>query len=414
MEFAWANFVGVIPCQSSSTARKAKMDDRVSTRAALYARLSQPNDESVTYQLDRLEQEAERRGYEIVGEFQDDGKSGYSGVRRPGYEDMLSSILDGKVDVVFARDTDRLFRQDKERLRFVGACEEGGVNLVAFLFGAQRDLRDPADRRALRQEGSDAEYESDVRSSRLRLRHDQKAENGEWSGGGRRPFGYDLVDSSGRVNPKLSRDEPRYKPYKLVINKAEAKVIRNAAKNALAGASLHSIVTAWNDGPHPVRKDSGSRWTLTDVRRVLLSPQVAGLRVHARRLRRNGKWVREVLGTVPGKWQGILSEVEHELLNLKLNDPSRRRRVPALTEQRHVLAGLVFCGECGSRMGGRVQKRKNGRRRQYVCNSANGGCSRVGITAPDLEFFVIERAHGYWEAKLGAEQDGRPEVSRRR
>jgi hypothetical protein len=56
-------------------------------------------------------------------------------------------------------------------------------------------------------------------------------------------------------------------------------------------------------------------------------------------------------------------------------------------------------------MSGRVQNRKNGRRRQYVCNSGNGGCSRVGITAPDLELFVIERAYGYWEAKLAEEQD---------
>jgi site-specific DNA recombinase len=379
------------------------VDDNGATRAALYARLSHENDESVAYQLDRLRDAVLRRGWCVEGEYQDDGKSGYSGVRRPGYEHLLSSVLAGKVDVVFARDTDRLFRQDKERLRFVGTCEEGGVNLVAFLFGAQRDLRDPADRRALRQEGSDAEYESDVRSSRLRARHDRKAENGEWSGGGRRPFGYDIVDASGRVNPKLARYEPRHKPYKLVVNKDEAKVLRDAAKKVLAGASLHSIVTAWNDGPRPVRKDSGSRWTITDVHRVLLSPQVAGIRVHSRRVKRKGKWVREVLGTAPGKWQGILSEAEHQLLRLKLTDPSRRPRVPAVSEQRHVLAGLVFCKACGSRMGGRVQNRKNGRRRQYVCSSANGGCSRVAITAPDLEFYVIERAYFYWEARLATE-----------
>jgi site-specific DNA recombinase len=388
------------------------VEDKGATRAALYARLSHPNDESVAYQMQRLCEEALRRGWQVVGEFTDDGKSGYSEtIRRSGYKALLQTILDEKVDVVFARDADRLFRRDAERARFMATCDEGGTRLVDYLYGGRRNLDDPSDRRAFRQEGSDAEYESDIKSNRLRQMHDRKGGNGEWSGGGRRPFGFDIVDATGRVNPKLEKGEPRYKPYRLVVNKAEAKVLRDAAKKVLAGASLHSIVTAWNDGPRPVPKDSGSRWTITDVRRVLLSPQVAGIRVHGRLVRRGGKNVREVLGSAPGNWERILSEAQHELLKLKLNDPSRRPRVTPRTDQRHVLAGLVFCRECGSRMGGRVQNRKNGRRRQYVCNSANGGCSRVGITAPDLEFYVIERAYGRWEARLAAEGESEAEPS---
>lgn len=383
------------------------MDEQGTTRAALYARLSHPNDESVAYQMERLCDEALRRGWKVVGEFRDDGKSGYSEtVRRKGYEALLQAILDGKVDVVFSRDADRLFRRDAERARFMATCDEGGTRLVDYLYGGRRNLDDAADRRAFRQEGSDAEYESDVKSNRLRQMHDRKGENGEWSGGGRRPFGFDVVDAMGRVNPKLANGEPRYKPYKLVVKKAEAKVLRDAAKRVLAGGSLHSIVTAWNDGPKPVRKDSGSRWTITDVRRVLLSPQVAGIRVHGRVVKRGGKKVHEVVGTTRGNWDSILSEAEHELLKLKLNDPTRRPRVRATNEQRHVLAGLVFCKECGSRMGGREQTRRNGKRRQYVCNSANGGCSRVGITAPDLEMYVIERAHGRWELRLAEGGNG--------
>jgi site-specific DNA recombinase len=316
------------------------VDDYGTTRAALYARLSHENGESVTYQMERLCEEALRRGWSVSGEFKDDGKSGYSEtIRRPGYEALLQAILDGRVDVVFARDTDRLFRRDAERARFMATCDEGGTRVIEYQQGGRRNLDDAADRRSFRQEGSDAEYESDVKSNRLRQMHDRKGENGEWSGGGRRPFGFDVVDATGRMNPKLAKGEPRYKPYKLVANKTEAKIIRNAAKNVLAGASLHSIVTAWNDGPRPVRKDSGNRWTPTDVRRVLLSPQVAGIRVHSRLVKHGRKNVREVLGTARGTWEGILSGAEHVLLKLRLNDPSRRTRIPAVTEQRHASRG---------------------------------------------------------------------------
>lgn len=105
-------------------------------------------------------------------------------------------------------------------------------------------------------------------------------------------------------------------------------------------------------------------------------------------------------GDVPAVWEAILTVDEHEALRARLNDPSRLviERVDRQAK-RWVLAGFVRCGnpECESRLDGKTQHRslRDGTpavRQQYVCTSANGGCSKIAITAPDLERHVLAAA----------------------
>jgi len=50
----------------------------------------------------------------------------HPGLRRDGYDRLLQAIAWGKVDVVLTYHVDRLFRQDKERLRFYEVCTKRG------------------------------------------------------------------------------------------------------------------------------------------------------------------------------------------------------------------------------------------------------------------------------------------------
>ena len=102
----------------------------------------------------------------------------------------------------------------------------------------------------------------------------------------------------------------------------------------------------------------------------------------------------------------------HLALVATLSDPQRRPSTEARQARRWALAGLVRCGTCGSRMDGRAQNRAvasggTSERRQYVCNSANGGCSTVAITAPDLERHVIG-----WALDNAPEPDAEPDRGR--
>jgi DNA invertase Pin-like site-specific DNA recombinase len=366
--------------------------------AVTYARISKDEaDEGVgvAWQAELCRREAATRDLTIVGEFADNNKGAFTrGLRREGYERMLARIVLGGVDVVLCVNVDRLFRQDRERLRFYDTCVEVGTLLIVSVDGIDVDLSTADGRRAFRDLGSAAEHASDRQSERLRRMHERKAERGEWSGGGRRPFGYIVVAADGtRADTQTPEDRRTLpKPFKLKVERGEARLLKSAAKEILTGASLHHVTTDWND--RGIRTASGGRWNISDVRRVLLSPQVAGVRVH----RRSGL-------VTEGDWPAVLDRDTHELLTRLLTDPSRRpveRDANALM-RRYVLAGLLVCGRCGTKLGGRFQTRRlrGGEpvvRRMYTCSSAQGGCSKLGITAPAVERYLLRLGldhHGF-------------------
>ena len=81
-------------------------------QAVVYARLSEDHEraESVPTQISNSTKYAERMGWEVVRVFKDEGRSGYSGEFRPGFEDMLKFLSMGDAEVLIARHHDRLTR----------------------------------------------------------------------------------------------------------------------------------------------------------------------------------------------------------------------------------------------------------------------------------------------------------------
>ncbi len=118
------------------------------------------------------------------------------------------------------------------------------------------------------------------------------------------------------------------------LEPAEADAVREAVRRVLGGESLRSIAFDFNKrGIRPAggKKNGASKidkWQGSTLRRVLLSPRIAGLREH------NG----EVVGKAV--WPAIIDEATHDRLVGLLKDPHR----PPLNYGRsrlHPLAGLV-------------------------------------------------------------------------
>jgi Recombinase zinc beta ribbon domain/Recombinase len=207
-----------------------------------------------------------------------------------------------------------------------------------------------------------AEYESDLRSERLRLKHAELAAEGKWEGG-MRNFGYDLEPypdlASGRVK------------YRLVPNPTEAQALEAAAKEVIAGRSHTAIAIAWNK--QGVTTTQGKPFTPQKVRDLLLSPKTAGLRYV------EGK-------PVTADWLGIITPDQHQELRAILGPTSRERRGTGLpTARTYLLGGLVRCGRCGHRL---TAKRRNGKRR-YWCDTRKGGCGGLLRVAEPLERHVV-------------------------
>lgn len=286
----------------------------------------------------------------------DNDVSAFSGKARPGYRQLCDGIKSGHYDAVVAWHPDRLHRSLAELETFINLVEDTRVS-VATVTAGNYDLTTPEGRLTARIVGSVARKESEDKSRRLRRKHQELAENGKLSGGGRRPFGYEAD--------------------RMTIREDEATEIRAAVARVLAGETVRSIAVDWRERGVPTV--TGAAWSPTTVKRLLMSGRISGQREH--------KGV--IVG--PAAWPAIIDP--NDTLRLRALLGSTQRVAPGeRTARSYLLSGFLFCGECGTRMSARPVIRKGQRYRRYACTTDRGGCGLVGISADRIEEFVSEAA----------------------
>ena len=135
-------------------------------RAALYVRVSTDR-QTVENQLRELRQIAERRGWEVVKEFDDAGISGSKGRNdRPGLDEMLKDAQRRRFDVVMAWAIDRLGRSLIDLLGTIQQLETCGVDL--YLDQQAIDTTTPTGRLMFQITGAFAEFERSMIRQRIR------------------------------------------------------------------------------------------------------------------------------------------------------------------------------------------------------------------------------------------------------
>jgi site-specific DNA recombinase len=333
-------------------------------RAGIYIRISRARREL----LDAQRQEPPCRafcadhGWQVVEVYTDDNRSAWKeGIRRDSFERMLADVRAGKLDAIVSWQMDRLLRRVEDASAIVKIAKQYGTTVANV--GGELDLSTAAGRKTFYELAVAAEHASDLASERLRLKHAELAADGKWEGG-MRGFGYDL-------EPYPDLESGRVK-YRLVINQAEAKAIRQGAEAALEGRGATGIAKQWTkDG---IRSTHGKVITPQKAREILVSPRIAGLR------RADGK-------LVTATWPAIVTREQHEEL-VAIFGPQRRQRPGGPTSHRkRLLGGLAFCGRCGHRLTGKVSFGK----RRYYCDPKHGGCGGLLRVAEPLEAHVVRR-----------------------
>ena len=128
------------------------------TRAAIYARVSTAGGgQDVGLQLDELRQVAAQRGWNLVGEFVDEGISG-SVASRPALDQMIDLARRGQIDLVVVWKLDRLGRSLQHLLALLDELAALGVGFVAVR-DAGIDTTTPQGRLLLQLLGAFAEFE---------------------------------------------------------------------------------------------------------------------------------------------------------------------------------------------------------------------------------------------------------------
>lgn len=340
-------------------------------RAAIYTRISQDQTGErlgVQRQFDDCMALAGRLGWDVAAHFDDNDTSAYKRRKRPGYEALLDAMKAGEVQAVICWHTDRLYRRLGDLERLIEVAEAAKVD-IRTVQGGDLDLSTSAGRMVARILGSVANAESEHKGERHKAANDQKAAAGKWQTANR-CFGYSM--SGEPLEP-------------------EASAVRKAVADVLAGKSISGVARDWNNAglkttlAGTVRVDPHSKktvvvdgtWNATRVRRVLVNPRIAGLKVHRG----------TIVGT--GDWTPLVDPTVHRALVAMLSDPSRITCTSF--ERKYLGSGLYICGVCadGTTMkaampGNKADGTVNRRSRAYVCRRK----SHLLRTGDPLDDFV--------------------------
>ena len=242
-------------------------------RCVLYARLSVTKEESVSIarQLKSCRRYAEARGWEIIGEFVDEGVSATANrpEERRGWSALLAS---DDFDAVVIWKVDRLARRVLDFLHADETLQARGAGLVAV--EDPIDMMSPQGRAFAVMLAVFGEMEAEAIRARVRAAREQILKDGRWPGGGI-PYGYRSITNPNGPGRVLVKD-PVQSPW-----------LNEAVEIALEGGTVNAIAT-WltnNGAPRPSRRTTpdlarNAAWNRQTVDGLLRNPVLAGMTPH--------------------------------------------------------------------------------------------------------------------------------------
>ncbi len=347
----------------------------MATKVYTYTRVStamQIDGYSLDAQKSRMKAFADYNGYEIVGEYEDAGKSGKSIEGRLQFNQMMEDIKSGKdsVSYVLVFKLSRFGRNAADVLSTLQVMQDFGVNLICVEDGI--DSSKDAGKLMISVLSAVAEIEREnIRVQTMEGRI-QKAREGKWNGGFA-PYGYKLVNGE------------------LVINEEEAEAIRvifNQYVNTNTGAN--GIAKYLEDhGIHKIIRQNGKTplFDASLIRKILKNPVYCGKIAYGRRKMEKIHGTRNDYHLVEqdnfllsdGVHEPIVSEELWQSAQVKLLSQAKKyERVNTSKDTKvHLLSGIVKCPVCGAGMYGNksVKHKKDGTKYKdffyYGCKHRN-------------------------------------------
>ena len=316
----------------------------------LYTRVStamQIDGYSLEAQRNRMRAYAEFNNFEIVGEYEDAGKSGKSIEGRQQFQQMLKDIQNNKdgVSYVLVFKLSRFGRNAADVLSTLQVMQDYGVNLICVEDGI--DSSKDAGKLMISVLSAVAEIEREnIRVQTMEGRM-QKAKEGRWNGGFA-PYGYSLVDGN------------------LVINEEEAKAIRLIFKLYITMEMGANGVAAYlaNHGIKKIPRQNGKTelFTAHFIRMIIANPVYCGKIAYGRRktekvhgTRNEYRLVKqEDFLVVDGLHEALISEADWEKVQYKRKIQAEKYEHinTGKNEKIHLLSGILKCPICNSGMYG--------------------------------------------------------------
>lgn len=308
------------------------------TRAATYRRVSsegQRDNTSLPEQRRLTREEAERRGWEVVAEYADEGISGKL-EDRPGWRQMLQDARDGKFDALLVLNVKRFSRNSAHAIQQANNLHEFGVALVSLR--ENFDYSTPAGRAMYGVMAVFAELDRETIVENTAAGQRAKGRAGGWAGS-KPPFGWRLEGLKKDARPVPDERERE------VLRAMHHLFVKERLSTAEVAERLNEA------GLHP---RIAAAWQYQTVRQTVTNPTLwtgetewgAPSRshrphAHVTKMNRDGtpKWgetVRVVLG------DPVFTRQEWQALQRAVN---RRAGWTPAAPQRQMLTGRLF-GPC--------------------------------------------------------------------
>ena len=312
---------------------------------------------SLDAQRARMKAYADFNDYEIVGEYEDAGKSGKSIEGRWQFNQMMEDVKSGKdnVSYVLVFKLSRFGRNAADVLSTLQVMQDFGVNLICVEDGI--DSSKDAGKLMISVLSAVAEIEREnIRVQTMEGRI-QKAREGKWNGGFA-PYGYKLVNG------------------KLEINEEEAIAIRTIYDQYVNTDIGSNGISKYleNHGIRKIQRQNGKN-PLFDahlVRLILKNPVYCGKIAYGRRKTEKVHGTRNEYRLVEqndfllvdGLHEAIISEEVWNAAQAKLIAQAKKYEHvnKGKDERTHLLSGIVRCPVCGAGMYGNksIKYKKDG------------------------------------------------------
>ena len=361
-------------------------------RAAIYARYSSnlQSETSIDDQARQCRKRIDREGWSATTVYSDQAISGASTLR-PGYQKMLEDARNGVFDILIAEALDRLSRDLEDIAALYKQLTFAGVKLVTLSEGEINELH-------VGLKGTmNALFLKDLA---LKTHRGLEGRIRQGKSGGGKAYGYDVVREFNE-NGEPIRGGRR-------INQAQAAIIRRIFEEFTAGHSPRAIAKTLNaDGiPGPRNRpwrDTTIRGHHTRRTGILRNDLYVGKLIWnkqkyikdpktGKRLARPNQvsdWINKEVPDLRILEQYLWDKVQDRLNGIRMSETVIKARQSRFWEKRrarHLLTGLLTCGNCGGNIAS-VGK-------DYLaCGVARGSgtCeSRRGIKRDLIEQAVLE------------------------
>lgn len=310
-------------------------------RVAAYCRVSTDNEEqasSYEAQIQHYEEFIKTNPeWEFVGVYADEGISATNTKKREQFNTMIEDCKAGKIDMIFTKSISRFARNTLDCLKYIRLLKE--INIPVFFEKESINTMDAKGEVLITIMASLAQQESESLSKNTKMGIQYRFQQGKVMVNTRNFLGYD-------------KDEEGH----LIINPAEAEIVKRIFREYLEGASCMKIARGLErDGIRTARNNP--RWHDSTVRKILENEKYMGDALLQK------TYTIDFLNKKRGKNNGTLPqyyiEDDHEAiipkeLFMRVQEEIARRSSERDLQGRrkgfsaaHAFSQIVFCADCG-------------------------------------------------------------------